>query len=143
MIFFRPTDDPSPNVLGKVCMPIWLILKPLSLDLIASSAPIKGLFVVNLIFFKRDLLKNLEIYFEENETVILRSLILDQIHKEYEGNAHHLAIERFLDYENYFNDAIEKAIINEKKILSLPMFPDLTKKEITYVCDFIINFYNL
>ena len=30
----------------------------------------------------------------------------------------------------YFNDAIEKAIINEKKILSLPMFPDLKKKKL-------------
>ena len=46
-------------------------------------------------------------------------------------------------YENYFNDAIEKAINNERKILSLPMFPDLTKEEITYVCDFIKNFYKL
>lgn len=60
----------------------------------------------NVIFLGN--LKNLEIYFEENETVILRSLILDEIHKEYEGNAHHLAIERFLDYENYFNDLLIK-----------------------------------
>ena len=60
----------------------------------------------NVIFLGN--LKNLEIYFEENETVILRSFILDEIHKEYEGNAHHLAIERFLDYENYFNDLIIK-----------------------------------
>ena len=44
-------------------------------------------------------------------------------------------------YENYFNDTVEKAINNEKKILSLPMFPDLTKEEITYVCVSLKNFF--
>ena len=53
-------------------------------------------------------LKNLDNYFEENEVSILRALILDEIHKEFTGNAQHLAIERFLDYENYFNDLLVK-----------------------------------
>tara|TARA_B100000768_G_C11129599_1_gene311178 strand:+ start:139 stop:696 length:558 start_codon:yes stop_codon:yes gene_type:complete len=60
----------------------------------------------NVIFLGN--LKNLDAYFEENEVLFLRSLILDEIHKEFEGNSQHLAIERFLDYENYFNDLVIK-----------------------------------
>ena len=37
----------------------------------------------------------------------------------------------------------EKAINNSKKILSLPMYPDLTKEEIEYVCNTINNFFNV
>ncbi len=53
-------------------------------------------------------MKKLEVYFEEDEVSILRALILDEIHKDVEGNAQHLAIERFLDYENYFKELLAK-----------------------------------
>ena len=53
-------------------------------------------------------MKNLDMYFEEEEVCTLRALILDEIHKELEGNAQHLAVERFLDYENYFKELLIK-----------------------------------
>ena len=60
----------------------------------------------NVIFLGN--IKNLDLYFEENEVAILRGLILDEIYKDEEGNNQHLAIERFLDYENYFKDLLVK-----------------------------------
>lgn len=60
----------------------------------------------NVIFLGN--IKNLDIYFEENESLTLRGLILDEVHKELEGNKQHLAVERFLDYENYFNELLVK-----------------------------------
>ena len=60
----------------------------------------------NVIFLGN--MKNLEEYFEEEETSILRALILDEIYKDIEGDNQHLAVERFLDYENYFNDLLVK-----------------------------------
>ena len=53
-------------------------------------------------------MNNLQGYFEEEEVSILRSLILDEIYKEIQGDEQHLAVERFLDYENYFNDLLVK-----------------------------------
>ena len=51
-------------------------------------------------------MKNLEVYFEDDEVTKLRALILDEIYKDLESTAQHLAIERFLDYENYFKDLL-------------------------------------
>ena len=48
----------------------------------------------NVIFLGN--IKNLDMLFEEDEVSILRTLILDEIYKDLEGNAQHLAIERFL-----------------------------------------------
>ena len=60
----------------------------------------------NVIFLGN--IKNLDIYFEEDEVSTLRALILDEIHKDLEVNEQHLAIERFLDYENYFQELLVK-----------------------------------
>ncbi len=60
----------------------------------------------NVIFLGN--IKKLEEYFEEEEASILRALILDEIYKDFEGDNQHLAVERFLDYENYFNDLLVK-----------------------------------
>jgi len=60
----------------------------------------------NVIFLGN--IKKLEEYFEEEEVSILRALILDEIYKDIEGDNQHLAVERFLDYENYFNDLLVK-----------------------------------
>jgi len=66
----------------------------------------------NVIFLGN--LKNLENYFEESEVVNLRKNILEEIYKDLDENEQHLAIERFVGYENYFNDIRKKgdAIIN-------------------------------
>ena len=37
----------------------------------------------------------------------MRDLILDEIYKHLEDSEKHLAIEKFLDYENYFSDLIK------------------------------------
>ena len=50
----------------------------------------------------------LDLYFEENEVIHLRALFLDEICKDLEGDANHLAIEKFLDYENYFKELLVK-----------------------------------
>jgi hypothetical protein len=60
----------------------------------------------NVIFLGN--IKNLDSSFEKDEVSILRALILDEIYKDLEGNDKNLAIERFLDYENYFNDLLIK-----------------------------------
>ena len=53
-------------------------------------------------------IKNLDLYFEEEEVSVLRALILDEIYKDLHDNDQHLAIEKFLDYENYFKDLLVK-----------------------------------
>ena len=58
----------------------------------------------NIIFLGN--MQNLGTFFEEKESAILRGLILDEMHKELSENEQHLAIERFLDYENYFNELL-------------------------------------
>ena len=60
----------------------------------------------NVIFLGN--MKNLDVFFEEDEVSILRALILDEIYKDLEENSQHLAIERFLDYENYFKELLVK-----------------------------------
>jgi hypothetical protein len=60
----------------------------------------------NVIFLGN--MKNLDSYFEENEVSSLRTLILDEIYKDVKANDQNLAVERFLDYENYFNDLLIK-----------------------------------
>ena len=78
----------------------------------------------NVIFLGN--MKNLDLHFEENEVFTLRALILDEIYKDVEVNAQHLAIEKFLEYENYFKellvrhefpiDAMAHAIFEKYKI---------------------------
>ena len=58
----------------------------------------------NVIFLGN--MKNLDLHFEENEVFTLRALILDEIYKNVEVNAQHLAIEKFLEYENYFKELL-------------------------------------
>ena len=60
----------------------------------------------NVIFLGN--MKNLENYFEETEVVNIRKNILDEIYKDLDENEQHLAIERFVGYENYFNDITKK-----------------------------------
>jgi len=52
-----------------------------------------------------------------------------------------ISISKLKCYENYFTEQYKHAESNSNKIISLPMFPDLTEKEITTVCNTIINFY--
>lgn len=58
----------------------------------------------NIVFLGN--MQNLPTFFEENESAILRGLILDEMYKDLPDNEQHLAIERFLDYENYFNELL-------------------------------------
>ena len=53
-------------------------------------------------------IKNLDLYFEDNEVSHLRMLILDEIYKNLSVDEQHLAVERFLGYENYFYDLMQK-----------------------------------
>ena len=58
----------------------------------------------NIVFLGN--MQNLETFFEERESSILRGMILDEMYKELAENEKHLAIERFLDYENYFSELL-------------------------------------
>ncbi len=58
----------------------------------------------NIVFLGN--LQGLSTYFEEKESAILRGFVLDEMHKELPDNEQNLAIERFLDYENYFNELL-------------------------------------
>ena len=60
----------------------------------------------NVIFLGN--MKNLDLHFEENEVFTLRALILDEIYKDVEVNDRHLAIEKFLEYENYFKELLAR-----------------------------------
>ena len=51
-------------------------------------------------------LENLSSFFEEQDAAVLRGLILDEMYKELPENEQHLAIERFLDHENYFKELL-------------------------------------
>jgi hypothetical protein len=51
-------------------------------------------------------LEDLSSFFEKQNAAILRGLILDEIHKGLPENEQHLAIERFLDHENYFKELL-------------------------------------
>ena len=51
-------------------------------------------------------MRNLDDFFEENESVILRGFILEEMHKDLVDSDQALAIERFLDYENYFTELL-------------------------------------
>ena len=53
-------------------------------------------------------LENLSSFFEEQDAAVLRGLILDEMYKELPENEQHLAIERFLDHENYFKELLLK-----------------------------------
>jgi dTDP-4-amino-4,6-dideoxygalactose transaminase len=44
-------------------------------------------------------------------------------------------------YLNYTRSNFPNASFNEKKILSLPMFPELSKKQIIYISDLIKTFF--
>tara|TARA_B100001758_G_C18416564_1_gene620385 strand:+ start:88 stop:645 length:558 start_codon:yes stop_codon:yes gene_type:complete len=59
---------------------------------------------LNVVFLGN--IKILDLYFEDEEVTKLRALILDEIYKDLETTDQHLAIERFLDYENYFKDLL-------------------------------------
>ncbi|CAI8272724.1 MAG: Uncharacterised protein [Cryomorphaceae bacterium] len=65
----------------------------------------------NIVFLGN--IKNLNIFFEENDSSDLRGYILDEMYKELSKSDQHLAIERFLDYENYFDELL---IENEDSI---------------------------
>tara|TARA_B110000003_G_C16500235_1_gene477122 strand:+ start:131 stop:673 length:543 start_codon:yes stop_codon:yes gene_type:complete len=51
-------------------------------------------------------LENISSFFEDQDAVIIRGLILDEMYKALPQNEQHLAIERFLDYENYFKELL-------------------------------------
>ena len=51
-------------------------------------------------------LESLSSFFEEQDAAVLRGLILDEMYKELPENEQHLAIERFLDHENYFKELL-------------------------------------
>tara|TARA_B100000614_G_scaffold187271_1_gene168376 strand:+ start:1016 stop:1570 length:555 start_codon:yes stop_codon:yes gene_type:complete len=60
----------------------------------------------NIIFLGN--IQNLQSYFEEHDSTKLRGMILDIMYKDLDQNKQNLAIERFLDYENYFNDLLSE-----------------------------------
>tara|TARA_B100000427_G_scaffold289852_1_gene265782 strand:+ start:1119 stop:1676 length:558 start_codon:yes stop_codon:yes gene_type:complete len=60
----------------------------------------------NIIFLGN--IHNLHQYFEETEARKLRGYILDELYKNLNQNEQNLAIERFLDYENYFAKLISE-----------------------------------
>ena len=60
----------------------------------------------NIVFLGN--IRNLRLYFEEEEAVKLREFILDEMHKELNDNDQHLAVERFLEYENYFSSLMQE-----------------------------------
>ena len=60
----------------------------------------------NIIFLGN--MENLQLHFEEKEVIKIREFVLDEIYKDLEQNEQHLAIERFLDYENYFSELMQE-----------------------------------
>ena len=58
----------------------------------------------NIVFLGN--IRNLDTFFEEKDSATLRGYILDELYKELPESEQHLAIERFLDYENYFNELL-------------------------------------
>jgi len=60
----------------------------------------------NIIFLGN--IQNINFFFEEDEVRKLREYILDCMYKDLSENDQHLAIEKFLDYENYFIDLMKE-----------------------------------
>jgi len=60
----------------------------------------------NIIFLGN--MQNLQMHFEEKESARIREFMLDEMYKDLEQNEQHLAIERFLDYENYFSELMRE-----------------------------------
>ena len=60
----------------------------------------------NIVFLGN--MQSLQLYFEEREAAKIRAFMLDEMYKDLEDNEQHLAIERFLDYENYFAELIRE-----------------------------------
>ena len=60
----------------------------------------------NIIFLGN--MQSLQLHFEEKEAVKIREFMLDEMYKDLEQNEQHLAIERFLDYENYFSELMRE-----------------------------------
>ncbi len=58
----------------------------------------------NIVFLGN--IRNLNAFFEENDSAKLRGCILNEMYKDLIESDQHLAIERFLDYENYFNELL-------------------------------------
>ena len=87
-----------------------------------GCTPVFHLFIVRA--YKRDGLKK---YLEDNHVGV--------------GIHYPISISKLKCYDNYFEGEYEIAEKNSANILSLPMFPDLTEKEITKVCQLIIDFY--
>ena len=84
--------------------------------------PVYHLFIIRA--QKRDELKN---YLEKNNIGV--------------GIHYPISISNLKCYENYFQEKYLNAENNCLKILSLPMYPDLTEDEINNVCKHIIDFY--
>jgi hypothetical protein len=60
----------------------------------------------NIIFLGN--MQSLQLHFEEKEAAKIREFMLDEMYKDLEQNEQHLAIEHFLDYENYFSELMQK-----------------------------------
>ena len=58
----------------------------------------------NIVFLGN--IKNLDTFFEDKDSADFRGYILDEMYKELSESEQHLAIERFLDYENYFDELL-------------------------------------
>lgn len=91
--------------------------------IVEGCIPVYHLFIIRI--DKRDELKD---YLEKNGVST--------------GIHYPISISNLKCYENYFEEKCERAEENSKKILSLPMFPDLTENEIQTVCNLIIDFYD-
>ena len=87
-----------------------------------GCTPVFHLFIVRA--YKRDALKK---FLEEKNVGV--------------GIHYPICISKLTCYDNYFEGEYKIAEKNSENILSLPMFPDLTEKEITRVCELIIDFY--
>ena len=60
----------------------------------------------NIVFLGN--LNEFKLYFEELDIINIRALIIDEIYKDISINDQHLSIERFVDYENYFQDLVKE-----------------------------------
>jgi dTDP-4-amino-4,6-dideoxygalactose transaminase len=92
-------------------------------------------------------------YIEENcvpvyHLFIIKAYKRDELKKFlYENNIetgihYPISVPELKCFESEFNNVdYQNSIDNSKKILSLPMYPDLKEKDIHYVCDKIIEFY--
>ena len=60
----------------------------------------------NIVFLGN--MQSLQLHFEEKEATKIREFMLDEMYKDLEHNEQHLAIEGFLDYENYFSELMRE-----------------------------------